>query len=82
MQIFKCKRQADDYGTFSSFCTKSQGESLLSYADLLFNNATIDTVYAWLYAIKTCVFNLFRVLINKRDGAKHRYSGDLLSFAL
>lgn len=82
MQIFQCIKREDDYISLITFCSNGKAKTLTEYTYLLFNNGTIDTFHAWLYVIVTSVLNATRLMINKRNGPTHRYTGDLLSSAL
>lgn len=63
----------------NSFCIDSQ-TILMQFVEL-FNYSSIDTLYPWLYLLFVISSNILRILINKKHGPTHRYSGDMISFA-
>lgn len=82
IQIFNCEETMAVSIHPLKFCSESQIQILRRYLIELFGYQTIDTLYAYMYIIATILLSLSRILINKKNGPTHRYSGDFVSFAL
>lgn len=80
LQYAQC--DPDNYSPLNKFCLNSQFSAFKEGLVLCFNYSTSKTFYVWFYVFATALMNALRVLINKNQGPTHRYSGDIISFAI
>lgn len=83
LQLFNCRTaEISDIMSLYTFCIHSQIDVVNAFIFKLFGFISIDSLYVVLYVIAMSLMNTFRVLVNKTHGSTHRYTADLLSFAL
>lgn len=76
--LVKCNRET----TLKSFCPNSQAKILGQRMYDSFGFIGLDRLYIWLYLFSSFLMNILRIIINKKHGSTHRYTGDLLTVIL
>lgn len=81
LQLIPCKPY-NSFISLKSFCMFSKFKQLKPFALFFFNYSSTAALWGWLFCLFTASMNIFRILISKRNGPTHRYSGDIISFII